>query len=99
MHVISYRKIRDFVKKHSSTRQVLDSWYKIASKANWQNLVEVQSNFPTAEVVGNFTVFNIKGNRYRLIVSIDYEHQLIYIKYILTHAEYDKNQWKNDPYF
>ncbi|MEG3979486.1 type II toxin-antitoxin system HigB family toxin [Microcoleus sp. T3B2] len=49
--------------------------------------------------MGGFTVFNIKGNNYRLIVSIDYESQLIYIKYILTHAEYDKEKWKNDPYF
>ncbi|NCO75874.1 MAG: type II toxin-antitoxin system HigB family toxin [Cyanobacteria bacterium] len=99
MHVISYRKIKDFIQKHSSTSENLDSWYKIASKAHWHNLIELQSNFPTAEAVGNFTVFNIKGNKYRLIVSIDYEHQLIYIKYILTHAEYDKNQWKNDRYF
>jgi len=99
MHVISYRKIRYFVKSHGDTCEVLDSWYRIANKAQWENLIEVQSIFPTAEAVGNFTVFNIKGNKYRLIVSIDYQHQLIYIKYILTHAEYDKNKWKNDPYF
>ncbi|MDJ0554632.1 MAG: type II toxin-antitoxin system HigB family toxin [Microcoleaceae cyanobacterium MO_207.B10] len=61
--------------------------------------MEVQSVFPTAEAVGNFTVFNIKGNRYSLIVSIDYQRQLIYIKYILTHAQYDKEYWKNAPYF
>lgn len=52
-----------------------------------------------AEVVEDFTVFNIKGNRYRLIVSIDYKKQLIYVKYILTHTEYDKEKWKDDPYF
>jgi mRNA interferase HigB len=91
--------LREFAQKHSNSREALDSWYKIASKAVWSNLVEVQSVFPTAEAVGNFTVFNIKGNSYRLIVSIDYERQLIYIKYILTHAEYDKDSWKNDPYF
>jgi mRNA interferase HigB len=77
----------------------LDTWFKVAQKADWSNLVEVQSVFPTAEAVGNFTVFNIKGNKYRLIVSIDYEKQVIYIKYMFTHAEYDKEQWKNDPYF
>jgi mRNA interferase HigB len=49
--------------------------------------------------VFSLTVFNMKGNKYRLIVSIDYERQLIYIKYILTHTEYDKDNWKNDPYF
>ena len=59
----------------------------------------MQSVFPKAEAVGNFTVFNIKGNKYRLIVSIDSEKQLVYIKYILTHAEYDKEDWKNDSYF
>ncbi|MBW4548096.1 MAG: type II toxin-antitoxin system HigB family toxin [Symplocastrum torsivum CPER-KK1] len=99
MHVISYRRLREYSKKHGNCREALDSWYKIASKADWSNLVEVQSVFPTAEAVGNFTIFNIKGNNYRLIVSIDYERQLIYIKYILTHAEYDKDTWKNDSYF
>jgi mRNA interferase HigB len=77
----------------------LENWYKIASTGIWYNLVEVQTVFPKAEAVGNFTVFNIKGNSYRLITSIDYQKRLIYIKYVLTHAEYDKEQWKNDPYF
>ncbi|MBH8564164.1 type II toxin-antitoxin system HigB family toxin [Nostoc sp. CENA67] len=99
MHVISYRRLREFCEKHADCRTALDNWYKIASNADWYNLVEVQSVFPTAEAVSDFTVFNIKGNKYRLIVSIDYEKQLIYIKYILTHAEYDKEEWKNDPYF
>lgn len=62
-------------------------------------MIEVQTAFPQAEAVGNFTVFNIKGNKYRLIVSINYEKQVIYIKYVLTHAEYDKDKWKNDPYY
>lgn len=52
-----------------------------------------------AEAVGSFTVFNIKGNTDRLIVRIDYKNQTIYYKYFLTHAEYDKDRWKNDPYF
>jgi mRNA interferase HigB len=55
--------------------------------------------YPTADAVGNFIVFNIKGNSYRLIVSIDYAIQTIYYKYFLTHAEYDKEKWKNDPLF
>jgi mRNA interferase HigB len=77
----------------------LEEIYKIASKAQWKNLAEVQAVYSQAESVGNFTVFNIKGNRYRLIVDIVYKDQVIYIKYILTHAEYDKDEWKNDSYF
>ncbi len=99
MHVISYRRLREYGTNHSDCCEPLDNWYKIARQANWSNLLEVQSVFPSAEAVGSFTVFNIKGNKYRLIVSIDYQRQLIYIKYVLTHAEYDKDYWKNDPYF
>ncbi|WGV24944.1 type II toxin-antitoxin system HigB family toxin [Halotia branconii] len=99
MHVISYRSLKEYAENHADCRNSIDNWYKVASKANWSNLVAVQSVFPKAEAVGNFTVFNVRGNKYRLIVSIDYEKQLIYIKYILTHAEYDKEDCKNDPYF
>ncbi len=99
MHIISYKRLREFSGQHAGCEEALDNWFKVARKADWSTLDEVQSVFPQAEAVGNFTVFNIKGNKYRLIVSIDYERQLIYIKYVLTHAEYDKEKWKNDPYF
>ncbi len=99
MHVISYRQLREFSSNHADCLEALDNWYKISSQATWSNLIEIQTVFPKSEAVGNFTVFNIKGNRYRLIVCIDYGRQLIYIKYVLTHAEYDKEKWKNDPYF
>ncbi|MBR8833136.1 MAG: type II toxin-antitoxin system HigB family toxin [Stigonema ocellatum SAG 48.90 = DSM 106950] len=99
MHVISYKTLREYAEIHADCQEALSNWYKVSSKAKWSNLVEVQKVFPKAEAVGYFTVFNIKGNKYRLIASIDYEGQLIYIKNILTHAEYDKEEWKNDPYF
>ena len=99
MHVISFSRLREFGRRHADAQKALDDWFKVTSKANWKDLLNVQSIFPMAEAVEDFTVFNIKGNRYRLIVSIDYEKQLIYVKYILTHAEYDKEKWKDDPYF
>jgi mRNA interferase HigB len=99
MHVISRRKLREYCQKHADSCQALDDWYITASRAEWVSLVEIQAVYPQAEAVGNFTVFNIKGNKYRLIVSVNYAKQIIYIKYVLTHAEYDKDNWKNDPYF
>jgi mRNA interferase HigB len=99
MHVISRKKLREYCQNHADSCEALDDWYKISSKANWANLIEVQAVYPKAEAVGNFTVFNIKGNKYRLIASINYEKQIIYLKYVLTHAEYDKETWKNDYYF
>ncbi|GAP95192.1 type II toxin-antitoxin system HigB family toxin [Leptolyngbya sp. NIES-2104] len=99
MRVISRKKLREFCKGHADACDALYNWYRVSSKANWQDLLEVQQVYPNAEAVGNFTVFNIKGNRYRLVVDLVYRTQRIYIKYILTHAEYDKDEWKNDPYF
>lgn len=99
MHVISRKKLRQFCQKHADCCEALDDWYIIASKADWGNLLEVQTIYSQAEAVSKFIVFNIKGNKYRLIASINYEKQVIYIKYVLTHAEYDKDSWKNDPYF
>jgi mRNA interferase HigB len=99
MHVISRRRLREFCESHADSCEALYDWYDTASQASWQNLIEVQQTYPRAEAVSNFTVFNIKGNRYRLIADIQYQKQLIYVKYILTHAEYDKENWKDDPYY
>ena len=75
-------------------KQVAD-WYNIASKATWRNLSEVRQTFRHADLVGDKTVFNIKGNDYRLIVHIRYGAGIIYIKQLLTHTEYDKGAWKS----
>ena len=99
MHVISKVKLREFWVQHADSEDALNDWYKFASIANWSNLLHVQKRYPRAEAVGNFTVFNIKGNNYRLIVDIRYSSQTIFIKYVLTHPEYDKERWKDDPYF
>jgi len=69
-------------------------WYNTASKAEWRNLSEVRQAFRRADVVGDKTVFNVKGNAYRLIVHLRYDVGIIYIKDLLTHAEYDKGDWK-----
>lgn len=99
MHVFSRAILREFCEKHADSCQALYAWYGIASKSTWQNLAEVQCVYPSAEAVGNFTVFNVKGNKYRLIVDLVYIEQRIFVKYVLTHAEYDKDRWKDDPYF
>jgi len=99
MHVISRKILREFCEVHADACDALYDWYRVASKAEWKNLIEVEAIYPKAEAVGNFTVFNIKGNNYRLVVDLVYETQRIYIKYVLTHAEYDKDRWKNDQYF
>jgi len=99
MHLISSRKLRVDATRHPEVKKQSNNWEAAVKKAEWQNLEEVRQAYRDAEAVGNFTVFNLKGNDYRLIVGINYESQTIYYKYLLTHAEYDKGNWKNDPYF
>ena len=99
MHLIAIRNLRADTASYPDVSKQIETWYSTVKKATWQNLEEVRQIYKDAEAVRNFTIFNIKGNSYRLIVGIDYQTQTIYYKYFLTHAEYDKNNWKNDPYF
>jgi mRNA interferase HigB len=72
----------------------LDAWYRIAKKAEWKSLEDVKRVFPSADGVAKYTVFNIKGNHYRLITEINYSTGRLYIRHVLTHAEYSKGGWK-----
>jgi mRNA interferase HigB len=99
MHIVSRKRLLEFAEIHADAADQLDSWYRVAKLAEWVNLVSVRQTYPAADAVGNFTVFNIKGNDYRLITSIVYATQRIYIKYVLTHSEYDRDKWKDDPYY
>jgi mRNA interferase HigB len=99
MHLISARNLKIAVSQYPDLEENVKIICKNIQDANWSHLVELQQVYPTAEAVGNFTVINIKGNKYRLILSIDYEKQVVYFKYFLTHAEYDLDRWKNDYYY
>lgn len=92
MHIISRKKLLEFCQQHTDAFNALDDWFKTAKKVKWRYLDDVKQVYLSADAVGNFTVFNIKGNDYRLIVSIDYESQTIFIKYVLTQSEYDKDK-------
>jgi mRNA interferase HigB len=99
MHLISAGKLKAASAAYPDVENVIKSFYKKVEKSTWQNLIDVQQDYREAEAVGEFTIFNIKGNKYRLILDINYTDQLAYFKYFLTHAEYDKEQWKNDIHY
>lgn len=94
MHVISRRRFAEAANVYSDLAEVFDTWYRTAKKAEWQTLVEVREQFPSADLVGRFMVFNIKGNAYRLITEIYFKSQTVLIRDVLTHAQYDKGGWK-----
>lgn len=99
MHIITRARLTAFWEKHPDSKTGLLLWYKLTVTARWQNLTEVRRVFATADPVGNLTVFNIGGNKYRLITLIDYTYQKVFIRSVLTHAEYDKNNWKQDDWY
>ncbi|CAN5766188.1 type II toxin-antitoxin system HigB family toxin [soil metagenome] len=94
MHVISKKKLREFYAKHADAEEPLLAWHRTASKASWRTLNDVRNSFHSADLVGNQTVFKIKGNHHRLNVHIKYESQTIFIRHVLTHAEHGRDAWK-----
>lgn len=99
MHIITRSRLTQSGKEHPDAESSLKLWYTLTKRATWNNLVAVKQTFPHADQVGRLTVFNIGGNKYRLIVRIEYARQQVYIRHILTHAEYDKENWKHDPWY
>jgi len=94
LHVISRKKLVEAAEKHGDLSEPLDVWYRTAKKAEWKNLMDVRRVFPTADAVDKFTVFNIRGNAYRLITEINYQTGRIFLRHVLTQAEYSKGAWK-----
>ena len=97
MHVISRKRLREFwtQRSHKDAEAPLQQWLKAASKAAWRNLAEV-SVYAHADPVGNCTIFNIGGNKYRLVTKIFYRHQTVLVRAVLRHREYDEEGWKDD---
>ncbi len=96
MHIISKKKITDFIAKFPDSESSLFSWYSIVNTVNFSDFIELRNWFPSADLVGRRTVFNIGGNKYRMITRVNFVSRRIFILYILTHYEYSKGKWKKD---
>ena len=76
----------------------LQTWYKVTSTATWRNFADLRQSFSSADQVGRLVVFNIGGNRYRLVALVDYTWQKVFVRWVMTHEEYDEGDWKRDPW-
>ena len=91
MRVVTPRRLKEFSEIHAQAKIPLLHWYKITRRRNWQSLVDMREDFSSVDYVGNNRfVFNIKGNDYRLVAIIIFRSQKVYIRFIGTHAEYDR---------
>lgn len=91
MRVIARKTLQDFWERHPRAEQPLKAWFAEAQHASWRTPAEIKAHYKTASIIGdNRVVFNISGNDYRLIVKIHYNTGLVYIRFVGTHAEYDR---------
>ena len=91
MRIISRKALREFWEIHPDAQQPLQAWYADVKQADWQSPVDIKRIYRNASIVANNrVVFNIKGNKYRLVVAVHYEFQLVYIRFVGTHQEYDR---------
>ena len=94
MHIIANKTIKDFIKRHPDAKTSLTAWYKIFRKVDFTSLTEIRYFFPSVDYVGGKYVFNISGNKYRLVAAIHLNRKKCFILAILTHTEYDRDRWK-----
>ena len=96
MHVISKRKLREFWKLYPKAEGSHKAWFKKAMKAEWGDFHDVTSMFPQTDKFERFVIFDIGGNKYRLIAEINYIRGKVFLRHMLTHAEYDRGKWKDE---
>ncbi len=91
MRVIAKKILREFWEKHPDCEQQLKAWYHEAIKGTWENFNQLKTEYPSASILNdNRVCFNIKGNTYRLIVKVNFNYKMMWIRFIGTHAEYDR---------
>lgn len=94
MHIITRKRLNEFAEKFPETNNALADWYRLMKQNNFDSIAEVRAVFSSADKVGKLTVFNIGGNKVRLVAAIHYNRKKIYIRAVLTHKEYDEEKWR-----
>ena len=94
MHVISRKALVVFWERYPDSKEPLLRWYKIVGKSEFTSFESLRATFPSADKVNDWIVFNIGGNKYRLIASIHFNRGRLYIRHVLTHKEHDRGEWK-----
>ena len=95
MHIITRRRLNEFVERQPNAFTSFDEWYRKVKRVRWSNFAEIKATFRSADQVGRYIVFNVGGNKFRLVTIVRYRRQKIFIRACLTHKEYDENKWKD----
>jgi mRNA interferase HigB len=96
MRIITERKIREFWLENPKAESVLCEWINTVKQADWNNFANVRNTFNHADIYGNCTIFDVGGNKYRIIGKVAYRIKIVFIRFVLTHEEYDEKKWQDD---
>jgi len=94
VHVITRKRLNDFAERHPECRAGLVQWFREIRRTSFPSIQALRAVFPHADKVGKFTVFNVGGNKVRIVAAIHYNRGKVYIRHVLTHGEYDRGTWK-----
>ncbi len=94
MRVISKRPIREFWERHSESKPALEEWFRKVGQIQVTSFPELRRAFNSVDYVDGYTLFDVGGNKYRIATVIHYDKQRIYVRQVMTHAEYDRNYWR-----
>lgn len=94
MRILGRQKLKDFTKRHANAKAALDAWYQEVKEAEWNSPHDIKRRYGSADfLANNRVIFNIKGNKYRLVVKVRYEGGIVLIEWVGTHAEYNKKSF------
>ena len=94
MNVVSRKCIKEFIQTYPDGKSSIEAWYHEAKCAEWKTSMDIKQRYASASFLpGNYVIFNIKGNSYRLVTKVAYKNGIVYIKWLGTHAEYDKRRF------
>jgi len=96
VRIISRKKIREASEEHPEWEASLSTWYKVAKNAEWAHFADVKQSWKNSDNVGACVVFDISHNKCRLVAWINYRGKKVFVRHVLSHAEYDKEKWKDD---
>ena len=98
MRIISKRRLREFWRNHAAARPPLEAWHRVVhnKQLSWNSFHDVRATYSSASLVGECVVFNIGGNKFRLIAKSNYITHNVFVRAVLTHEEYDEGTWNNE---
>ncbi len=96
MRIISKRPLREFWELHPESKPMLEDWFRKASRVEATSFTGLRQTFRSADYVDGYTIFDVGGNRYRIAAVVHFDKQRIYVRQVMTHAEYDRNAWRKE---